>query len=178
MLWMYLAALGFGGVLIGMSLFGHDADHPGGDHTGDHAFGDAGLFAVFSLRNVTWASFAFGGIGLLAVLTQRSTTTGVVSAGLAGLFTLVGVHVLFRAMQRTEASSEALDALAVGTNATLVLPFNDDGLGMISFRAHGQIHEMPARRANDVATLDSTYFSECTIGWIENGIAVVQPAAR
>ena len=174
MTWIYVSALLFGGGLIAFSLFGSDADH-GDTHD---TLGDTGLFAVFSLRNVTWASFAFGGIGLLAVLTRRSSATTWLSSIGAGVATLVGVHLLFRALARTEASSETLDALAVGTTAALVLPFNDDGVGVISFRAHGQLHEMPARRAADVATLSSESFRSCRIGWIEDGVAIVEPATE
>jgi hypothetical protein len=174
MIWIFVSALLFGGGLIAFSLFGNDADHGDAHDT----VGDTGLFAVFSLRNVTWASFAFGGIGLLGVLTRRSlATTWLASIG-AGLATLIAVHVVFRALARTEASSEALDALAVGTTAALVLPFNDDGVGVISFRAHGQLHEMPARRAADVASLSSESFRSCRIGWIEDGVAIVEPATE
>lgn len=176
MAWVFAAALLFGGVMVLLGLLGKDADTDVGFGSGD--FGDAGLVAVFSLRNLTWASFAFGGIGLLAVLTRRSPATTWLSAGAAGIGTLLAVHLLFRALRRSEASSEALDALAVGTTAQLVLPFNDEGLGLISFRAHGQLHEMPARRAADVATLPSEHFSACRIGWIEDGVAIVEPTAE
>lgn len=179
MLWIFLSALVFGTVMIGMSLLGTDTDHDVGHDAGhDHDVGDAGLFAVFSLRNLTWAAFAFGGIGLLAVLTRRGPITTWTSSLLAGFGTLFGVHLLFSVLRRSEASSEALDALAVGTTAQLVLPFNDEGIGVISFRAHGQLHEMPARRASDVELLPSDHFVSCRIGWIENGVAIVQPAAQ
>ncbi|MBL0940166.1 MAG: hypothetical protein IBJ03_14830 [Gemmatimonadaceae bacterium] len=179
MLWIFLSALAFGGAMIAMSLFGSDADDmTGGAHDAHHDMADTGLFAVFSLRNLTWASFAFGGIGLLAVLTHRGPITTWTSSLLAGFGTLFGVHLLFRALRRSEASSEALDALAVGTTAELVLPFNEDGVGVISFRAHGQLHEMPARRASDVQMMPSEHFTSCRIGWIENGVAIVQPAAQ
>lgn len=183
MIWWFVAALAFGGILIGVSLFGSDVDDVGGDmgsdmgSDGHHPMGDAGLFAVFSLRNLTWASFAFGGIGVLAQLTHRGPVTTWASALLAGVGTLFGVHLLFRMLKRGEASSEALDALAVGTVAELVLPFNDEGLGVISFRAHGQVHELPARRASDVQDVPSAHFATCRIGWIENGVAIVQPTA-
>lgn len=172
MIWIFASALLFGGGLIAMSLFGTDADH-GDVH---HAVGDTGLFALFSLRNLAWASFAFGGIGLLAVLTRRTPATIWLWSIGAGVDTLIVVHLLFRALRRSEASSEALDSLAVGTTASLVLPFNDDGLGVISFRAHGQLHEMPARRAAETASLSSENFRTCRIGWIEDGVAIVEPA--
>ncbi|MFO0095810.1 MAG: hypothetical protein ACK54K_16075 [Gemmatimonadaceae bacterium] len=172
MIWIFASALLFGGGLIAMSLFGTDTDHGDAHHT----VGDTGLFAVFSLRNLTWASFAFGGIGLLAVLTRRAPPTIWLASIGAGVGTLLAVHLLFRALTRTEASSEALDALAVGTTASLVLPFNDDGRGILSFRAHGQLHEMPARRATEVASLGSDSFRTCRIGWIEDGVAIVEPA--
>jgi hypothetical protein len=68
--------------------------------------------------------------------------------------------------------------LVIGAPATLVLPFDANGLGVISFRANGQVQEMPARRAPDVAALESAHFAACRIGWIENGIAVVEPASH
>jgi hypothetical protein len=174
MLWLFVSALLFGGALIVAGLLGHDAD---ADHS-SHLVADAGLLAVFSLRNLTWACFAFGGIGLLGVLTHRSNTVTVVSASLAGVLTLVGVHALFTVIRRTEADSVPLDVLVIGAPATLVLPFDNNGLGVISFQANGQVQEMPARRAPGVDTLDSTHFVTCRIGWIENGIAVVEPTAN
>lgn len=175
MIWLFVAAFLLGGGLVAMTMLGqHDAD--GVDH--DHHFDDVGLLAVFSLRNFTWASFAFGGIGILGVLTQRSATTSLVSASVAGLFTLIGVHLLFLFLRRSEAGDLPSDALVFGTPAQLVLPFNDVGLGLVSFRANGQVHEMPARRADDVAAIDVAQFIECRIEYIENGVAVVQPGSN
>jgi hypothetical protein len=174
-LWLFVAALLFGGALIVVGLLGHDANadaHASGDH-----FGDAGLLAVFSLRNLTWASFAFGGIGLLGMITRRSEAVSMGSAAAAGVLTLLGVHALFTVIRRTEADSVPLDVMAIGAPATLVLPFDDDGLGVISFLANGQLQEMPARRAPDAQSLESAHFQTCRIGWIENGVAVVEPTA-
>jgi hypothetical protein len=174
MLWLFVSALVFGGALILIGLFGHDVDT---DHSA-HGIGDAGLLTVLSLRNLTWACFAFGGIGLLGVLTHRSNTVSMVSASSAGVVTLLGVHALFTVIRRTEADSVPLDVLAIGASATLVLPFDTNGMGVISFQANGQMQEMPAKRASNVETLDSTHFATCRIGWIENGIAVVEPNAN
>ncbi|AMW05136.1 hypothetical protein [Gemmatimonas phototrophica] len=174
MLWLFVSALVFGGALIVAGLLGHDADT---DHS-SHVVGDAGLLAVFSLRNLTWACFAFGGIGLLGVLTHRSATVSSVSASIAGVLTLLGVHALFVVIRRTEADSVPLDVLVIGAPATLVLPFDTNGLGVISFLANGQVQEMPAKRAPNVEALESMYFTTCRIGWIENGIAVVEPTAN
>ena len=99
-------------------------------------------------------------------------------ASLAGLLTLVGVHALFLFLRRSEAGDLPSDAQVFGTPAQLVLPFNDAGLGMVSFRANGQVHEMPARRADEVATLDVDQFADCRIEYIENGVAVVQPGSN
>jgi hypothetical protein len=174
MVWLFVGAFLLGGGLVAMTTLGHDGD--GADH--HHDVHDVGLLAVFSLRNLTWASFAFGGIGLLGVLTQRSATTSLVTATLAGLFTLLGVHALFRYLRGSAGGDLPSDALVFGTSGQLVLPFNDVGLGMVSFRANGQVHEMPARRAEEVSNVDAAHFSECTIEYIENGVAVVQPASR
>jgi hypothetical protein len=176
MTWIFGAALLFGVSLIVMGLLGNDSD---ADVAADgDAWGDAGLFAVFSLRNLTWASFAFGGIGLLAVLTERTPTTAILSATAAGVVTLVGVHALFRALRRSEAGSEPLDVSLVGAPGILVLPFDDRGLGVVSFRANGQVQELPARRAPDVMELDSRLFTACRIEYVEDGIAVVHPVTQ
>ena len=175
MLWLYLAAFILGAGLVAMSLFGHDGDHDVDAGADAH---DVGLLAIFSLRNLTWASFAFGGIGLLGVITQRSTTTHLLAATITGVGTLLGVHFLFRFLRHGEGGDLPSDALVFGTVGTLVVPFNDAGLGTVSFRAGGQVHELPARRADDVADVDAEQFVECRIEYIENGIAVVQPGSR
>jgi hypothetical protein len=175
MVWLFVAAFLLGGGLVAMTLLGHH-DGDGIDH--GHHFDDVGLLAVFSLRNFTWASFAFGGIGLLGVLTQRSAATSLTAATAAGVVTLLAVHSLFLFLRRSEAGDLPSDALVFGTQAKLVLPFNDAGFGTVSFRANGQIHEMPARRAVEVADLDADNFAECRIEYIENGVAVVQPASN
>ncbi len=176
MLWIFLSAFAIGGGLIIASLLGHDTDG-GGHHTHtSDVVADAGLFAVFSLRNLTWASFAFGGIGTLAVLTQRSPLTIWASSATAGLLTLVGVHVLFRALQRGEGGENPLDVTAIGAQATLVLPFNDDGVGVVRFLANGQVQELPARRAPDAEQWDSSHFADCRIEYIADGMAIVRPA--
>ena len=177
MIWLFVAAFLLGGGLVAMTLLGHhDGDGVDVDH--GHHFDDVGLLAVFSLRNFTWASFAFGGIGILGVLTQRSPATSLIAATAAGLLTLFSVHALFLFLRRSEAGDLPSDALVFGTPAQLVLPFNDAGLGTVSFRANGQVHEMPARRADDVATLDVEQFVECRIEYIERGVAVVQPGSN
>ncbi len=175
MIWLFVAAFIFGGGLIAMSLLGHHGD--GIDHDHDHAMDDVGLLAVFSLRNLTWASFAFGGIGILAVLTQRSIATQLISSLVVGIVTLLGVHALFQFLKKSEAGDLPSDGHVFGTPAELVLPFNDAGLGMVSFRANGQVHEMPARRSDEALHLDAEKFVSCRIEYIENGIAVVQPAS-
>lgn len=172
MLWLFLSALVFGGVLIVVGLLGHDGDQS----SAGHDIADAGLLTVFSLRNFTWAAFAFGGIGMLGVVTRRPAPVSLVSAAVAGLLTFVGVHLLFRLIRRTEADSAPLDAFAIGAPATLVLPFDANGVGVISFQANGQMQELPARRAPEVESLESAHFARCRIGWIENGMAVVEPA--
>jgi len=174
MLWLFVSALLFGGAFIITGLIGHDAN---ADHA-SHDVGDAGLLVVFSLRNLSWACFAFGGIGVLGVLTQRTPMVSMIAAALAGGVTLLGVHAVFTLLRRTEAQSVPLDVFAIGAPATLVLPFDSNGLGVISFQANGQLQEMPARRAPEVDTVESRHFTTCRISWIENGIAVVEPTAN
>jgi len=175
MIWLFIAAFVFGAGLLAMSTLG------GGDGDGDLTHGavhDVGLLAVFSLRNLTWASLAFGGIGVLAVLTQRSVATTLTASISAGVVTLIGVHTIFRMLQRSEAGDLPSDAQVFGVDAQLVLPFNVDGLGLIAFRANGQLRELPARRALEVAALDSSHFATCRVEGIENGIAIVLPSSH
>lgn len=173
MTWLFIAAFIFGGGLVAMSLIGHDTD--GVDTDTDGAFDDVGLLAIFSLRNLTWASFAFGGIGLIGVLTGRSIATQLISSTVIGLTTLMAVHFLFRFLRQSEAGELPLDGLVFGTPADLVLPFNEAGLGKVSFTASGQFRELPARRADDVQNLEASRFRKCRIEYIADGVAVVKP---
>ncbi len=177
MTWAFIAALIFGGGLIAMGLLGADSDAD--TDFGDHDFGDhdLGFLALFSLRNLAWGSFAFGAMGLLAVITQRSRFVTWTSSIVFGLLAMLGVHFIFRALKGVDVSADTSDMLSLGANAELVLPFNADGMGMVRFRAGGQLHEMPARRAEEVATLDASYFNECRIEWIDSGVAIVRPIA-
>ncbi len=176
MVWVFGGALLFGGVFVLLGLLGKDSHpHVDGD-LGHHELGDAGLLAVFSLRNLTWASFAFGGIGLLATLTNRSTATTWLASVAAGVGTLALVHVTFRALRRGEVGIMAGDVLVVGASASLVLPFDDQGMGVVQFVAGGQVQEIPARRAAAYADLGSEFFANCRIESIQNGLAIVEPA--
>lgn len=171
MIWLFLAAFVFGAGLLAMSTLGGTDGHDDLSH-------DVGLLAVFSLRNLMWASLAFGGIGLLAVLTQRSVATALATSTSAGVITLLGVHAVFRMLQRSEAGDLPSDAQVYGVDGQLVLPFNADGVGLVAFRANGQLHELPARRASEVAALDSSHFIACRVDGIENGIAIVRPSSH
>ncbi len=175
MIWLFIAAFVFGAGLLAMSTLGvGDSDA----ELSDGAAHDVGLLAVFSLRNMMWASLSFGGIGVLAVLTQRSVATTLTASIGAGVVTLIGVHAIFRMLRRSEAGDLPADAQVFGVDAQLVLPFNADGVGLIAFRANGQLHELPARRALDVAALDSSHFATCRVEGIENGMAIVHPSSH
>ncbi len=178
MLWIFVAALAFGGVFIVLALLGHDHDvDTSGVHLPlhPHADADAGLFGLFSLRNLTWASFAFGGIGLLAVLTERSASTTWTSAIVAGLLTWALVHVVFRLLRRSEFDATPLDVAAIGNEAVLVVPFNEDGVGVVQFRSGGQYQELPARRAAEYDDVPAPQFAACRIESIHAGFAIVTP---
>lgn len=174
MVWVFVAALAFGGLFIGLALLGneHDIDTSSADL---HAIHDAGLFGLFSLRNLTWASFAFGGIGLLGVLTNRSAPVTWAAAGAAAIVTWVVVHVVFRALRRSEGADMPLDVAVIGAPASLVVPFNEQGEGVVQCAANGQYVELPARRAAEFRHVPAPQFTSCRIESIESGFAIVTP---
>lgn len=178
MLWIFVAALAFGGLFIVLALLGHDHDvDTSGVHLQLHAHpdADAGLFGLFSLRNLTWASFAFGGIGLLAVLTRRTESTTWIASIAAGVLTWALVHIVFRLLRRSEFDATPLDVSAIGNSATLVVPFNDDGVGVVQFLSGGQYQELPARRATEYEDVPAPQFATCRIESILAGFAIVTP---
>lgn len=179
MTWLFVASLLFGGGLIAIGLLGKDTDH--GDLGGGHDAGpgfdhDTGFLALFSLRNLAWGSFAFGAMGLLAIATKRSTFVTLASSISFGLATFLVVSWLFRALGRSEVGVNPSDSIVIGATGSLVLPFNEDGLGVVSLTAGGQQIELPARRSEETKAVDVSMFAVCTIEWIDAGVAVVSPA--
>lgn len=178
MTWLFIASLLFGGGLIAIGLLGKDADHDGlgdsldADHGFDH---DTGFLALFSLRNFAWGAFAFGAMGLLAVATKRSPFVTIVSSSAFGIASFLIVHRVFQALKRSEVGLNPSDSIVVGATGSLVLPFNEDGIGVVSLRAGGQRMELPAKRSDDSAELDVSMFATCRVEWIDAGVAVVSP---
>jgi hypothetical protein len=107
MLTVYLAALAFGLVLIGASVFHGDGDsHDTGD---DHGDGDAdhGAFLsnLFSLRFWTYALGAFGMSGTALSLLGVGAPVHVPVSVVLGFVVGTGVATLFRSLGRGAATS-------------------------------------------------------------------------
>jgi len=165
MLWLFVATFLLGLGLVAMTVFGGDGD-------ADH---DAGLLAIFSLRNLSWGSLAFGGFGLLGVATGQSTGVTLVTATVAGIGVWASAFALLRYLKRSTSGDLPGDGVVFGTRARLVLPFNEAGIGTIAFVANGQLMELPATKTLTAATLDDAMFSECSIESIDRGVAIVSP---
>lgn len=166
-IWLYLAAFLFGGGLVAMTVFGVDGDG-GADH-------DGGLLAVLSLRNLAWGALGFGAFGLLGTLTGQTQTVTVATAVVAGVGVWAFAATLLRYLRRSQSGDPPGDGIVIGTRAELVLPFNEAGIGTISFVVNGQIAELPAIKERGAMTLDDALFAQCTIESIDRGIAVVRP---
>lgn len=175
-MWVFVAALAFGGLFIVLALLGSE-HHLDASSPDLHALNDAGLFGLFSLRNLTWASFAFGGIGLLGVLTERPAPVVWTAAGAAAAIAWAVVHVVFRALRRSEGVDMPLDVAVIGASASLVVPFNEQGEGVVQCAANGQYVELPARRAAEYRNVPAPQFTTCRIESIESGFAIVTPLA-
>jgi len=143
-------------VLAGHFFGGHDAHVSG---SGGHAEAGADTsdmpgISIFSPTVMASFVTAFGGFGL--IFTQfPKTSSAVVSAPLSVLGGLVvaGVLLVFlRAVfSHTQSSSESKVAALIGSEANVITPIPENGVGEIAYVVGGTRYSAPARAENNVA---------------------------
>ncbi|MGA2180146.1 MAG: NfeD family protein [Verrucomicrobiota bacterium] len=143
-------------VLAGHFFGGHDAHVAG---SGGHAEAGADTsdmpgISIFSPTVMASFVTAFGGFGL--IFTQfPKTSSAVVSAPLSVLGGLVvaGVLLVFlRAVfSHTQSSSESKVAALIGSEANVITPIPENGVGEIAYVVGGTRYSAPARAENNVA---------------------------
>jgi|SRR5208282_2400718 len=136
--------------------FGH-GDHVGG--SGGHAeagadSSDAPGISIFSPTILASFITAFGAFGL--IFTQFSPTSKVIISAplslLGGLAVAGALLVFFRSVFRhTQSSSESHVARLPGTEATVITPIPENGVGEIAYVVGGTRYSAPARAENNAA---------------------------
>jgi membrane protein implicated in regulation of membrane protease activity len=178
MLTVYLAALAFGLVLIGASVFqgdggGHDSGD--GDDTGEsHGDADHGAFLtnLLSLRFWTYALGAFGMSGTALTLLGVASGVHVPVSVVLGFVVGAGVATLFRSLGRGSATSPASTEAFLGTEGEVVLPLLPDGLGKIRLHVGDQDVEVPARTGGVPIEIRE----RVVVVRFREGVAEVEPA--
>jgi len=146
-------AFTFFSVLLGHFVGGH-GDHVGG--SGGHAEAGADSsdmpgISIFSPTVVSAFITAFGGFGI--IFSQiHATDTPVISAPLSLVSALVVAGVLYQVLsslfRHTQGSSESHVAALVGTEANVVSPIPENGVGEIAYVVGGTRYTAPARVEN------------------------------
>jgi membrane protein implicated in regulation of membrane protease activity len=140
-------------VLAGHFFGGHDA-HVAGSGGHAEAGADASDMPGISIFSPTiMASFvtAFGGFGL--IFTQfPKTSSPMISAPLSllGGFAVAGVLLVFlrTVFRHTQSSSESHVANLLGTEANVITPIPEKGVGEIAYVVGGTRYTAPARAEN------------------------------
>jgi len=143
-------------VLAGHFFSGHDAHVAG---SGGHAEAGADTsdmpgISIFSPTVMASFVTAFGGFGL--IFTQfPKTSSAVVSAPLSlvgGLVVAGAMLVFLRAVfSHTQSSSESKVADLIGSEANVITPIPENGVGEIAYVVGGTRYSAPARAENNVA---------------------------
>jgi membrane protein implicated in regulation of membrane protease activity len=155
MLAAYLAALGFGGTLIAVSLLlGGAMDKSldkdlGGDH-GDHGHHTDGWAPLLSLRFWTFGLAAFGLSG--TALSLLSVPSGLVLALalMLGLSSGWSAARFFSALHRDQVSGATALERFVGEEGRVLLAVRADHAGKIAVNALGERVEMLARTRDEL----------------------------
>ncbi len=178
MLTVYLAALAFGLVLIGASVFQGDGggqDSGDGDAPGEgHGDADHGAFLtnLLSLRFWTYALGAFGMSGTALSLLGVGSAVHVPVSLVLGFLVGAGVAALFRQLGSGTATGPASTEAFLGSEAEVVLPLLPDGLGKIRLHIGEQDLELPARTGGPPIEIRE----RVVVVRFRDGVAEVEPA--
>lgn len=144
MLYVYLAALLFGGVMIvGSLLFG--GEHHDGEIAHVHDIGAEGWLPIGSLRFWNFLLFAFGLTG--ALFTMLSDLSEGAAAGISAAMGVVSAAAATSALRRLssrQVSSEVKTEDYVGVTAKALLPMGPERKGKVRVFLKGQAHDLQA----------------------------------
>ncbi len=171
-----MAGLVFLGVFIvsvilalGSFLFGHDADHDGGDH-GDHG----GMPSVFSLRVISLFLVGFSGVGMVSFYAWNLSAGA--STGIGALFGLIlgGVGYGFIALfHKQQANSMVQPNEYVGLTGRISGSIPAGGTGQISVTVNNQLRTIFAVTADGSALPEGRMAKVLSVS---GGTATVQAA--
>ncbi len=131
--------------------FGGHADHVGG--SGGHA--EAGAdnsdmpgMSIFSPTIIATFITAFGGFGIIFTEIPATSKT-LVSAPLSIVSAAIVAGILYKCLgflfKHTQGSSESHIAALVGTDANVISPIPENGVGEIAYVVRGTRYTAPAR---------------------------------
>ena len=158
-IYLFCLVAGFVFTLITLLLghfFGH-GDHVGG--SGGHAEAGADSsdmpgISIFSPTVISCFVTAFGGFGI--IFSEISATSKpVISAPLSVLGGLIVAGFLYKVLSyifsHTQSSSESRLGQIAGTQASIISPIPENGVGEIAYTVAGTRYTAPARTENGTA---------------------------
>ena len=159
-IYLFCLVVGLAFTLLSVALghfFGGHGDHVGG--SGGHAEAGADSsdmpgISIFSPTVIAAFITAFGGFGI--IFTEIPVTSkAVVSAPLAILAAVVVAGCLYKCLgflfSHTQGSSESHIAAIAGTEANVITPIPENGVGEIAYVVRGTRYTAPARGENGTA---------------------------
>ena len=163
---IYLLCFGVGllftivSAVMGDVFGGHDIDHADLG-TGGHAeagFDHTGMPGLSPFSPTTIASFitAFGGLGLIFSRIEATKAVWISAplSALGGLTIAAAVFFIFKTVfSKTQSSSESRVATLVGTQATVITPIPQHGVGEIAYVQGGSRYTAPARSETGAAVI-------------------------
>ena len=160
MIYLFCLVVGLMFTLLSVTMghfFGGHGDHVGG--SGGHAEAGADSsdmpgISIFSPTIIAAFVTAFGAFGM--IFTEFEPTKKVIiSAPLSLVSALVVAGVVFvflrSVFSHTQSSSESHVARLVGTEASIVSPIPENGVGEIAYIVSGSRYTAPARSVNGAA---------------------------
>ena len=156
-IYLFCLVVGFAFMLLSVAFghfFGGHGDHVGGSMGHAEAGADSSDMpgiSIFSPTIIAAFVTAFGGFGIIFTEID-ATSRAVISAPLAVLAALAVAGILYKALsvlfEHSQGSSEAHVAALVGTEANVITPIPENGVGEIAYVVRGTRYTAPARMEN------------------------------
>jgi hypothetical protein len=159
LLYVYVASLLVGGVVVVMSVLGGmgadvDVDAGAGGATADvEAGGEFSLLAVMKIRRLFYFAFFFGLTGLLGGLTMGRASTLLVALGTGSGCAWLGDWIISRVAESSASSGLQPDDY-VGMEGRVTVPLKVGGQGKVSGVLNGRTVELVAQAAADDMELE------------------------